>query len=100
MSDGRYDERMGSAVKSLYEAKTELSSLVDRASKGEEFVIAKNGVAMARLVPLAKSARRRAAGCWKGRVAIAHDFDELSPEDLALWESAPLEPKPARKRRR
>lgn len=38
----------------LYEAKTELSSLVDRAAMGEEIVIAKAGKAMARLLPMAK----------------------------------------------
>jgi prevent-host-death family protein len=36
----------------LYEAKTQLSSLVDRAAKGEEIVIAKAGKPMARLLPL------------------------------------------------
>ncbi|MBV8703431.1 MAG: type II toxin-antitoxin system prevent-host-death family antitoxin, partial [Acetobacteraceae bacterium] len=38
---------------SLYEAKTRLSGLVDRAAAGEEIVIAKNGVPQARLVPIA-----------------------------------------------
>ena len=37
----------------LYDAKTQLSSLVDRAAKGEEFVIAKAGKPMARLSPIA-----------------------------------------------
>jgi prevent-host-death family protein len=34
----------------LYEAKTQLSSLVERAAKGEEIVIAKAGKPMAKLV--------------------------------------------------
>ena len=37
----------------LYEAKTQLSALVDRAAKGEEIVIAKAGKPMAKLIPLA-----------------------------------------------
>jgi prevent-host-death family protein len=37
----------------LYEAKTNLSSLVDRAAKGEEIVIAKAGKPMAKLTSLA-----------------------------------------------
>jgi prevent-host-death family protein len=37
----------------LYEAKTQLSSLVERAAKGEEIVIAKAGKPMARLTALA-----------------------------------------------
>jgi prevent-host-death family protein len=36
----------------LYEAKTHLSSLVDRAAMGEEIVIAKAGKPMARLLPI------------------------------------------------
>lgn len=36
----------------LYEAKTQLSSLVDRVAKGEEIVIAKAGKPMAKLSPV------------------------------------------------
>jgi antitoxin (DNA-binding transcriptional repressor) of toxin-antitoxin stability system len=43
---------MASTQVNLYEAKTQLSSLVERAAKGEEFVIAKAGKAMARLLPM------------------------------------------------
>ena len=39
-----------SVTVSLYEAKTKLSSLVDRAAGGEEIVISKNGVPQARLI--------------------------------------------------
>ena len=41
---------MASTQVNLYEAKTHLSSLVDRAAKGEEIVIAKAGKPMAKLV--------------------------------------------------
>jgi len=44
---------MSSTQVNLYEAKTQLSSLVERAAKGEEFVIAKAGKPMARLTPIA-----------------------------------------------
>jgi prevent-host-death family protein len=43
----------------LYEAKTQLSSLVERAAKGEEIVIAKAGKPMARLVAPAPATRRK-----------------------------------------
>lgn len=39
-------------VVNLYEAKTQLSSLVERAAAGEEIVIAKAGRPRARLLPL------------------------------------------------
>ena len=45
---------MASTQVNLYEAKTQLSSLVDRAAMGEEIVIAKAGKAMARLLPMAE----------------------------------------------
>ncbi len=59
----------------LYEAKTHLSALVDAAERGEEIIIAKNGVAKARLAPLPKARReRRRSGLMKIRF-IADDFD-------------------------
>ena len=45
---------MASTQVNLYEAKTHLSSFVERAAKGEEIVIAKAGKAMARLLPMAE----------------------------------------------
>lgn len=41
-----------STVIDLYEAKTQLSSLVERAAAGEEIIIAKAGRPLARLAPL------------------------------------------------
>jgi prevent-host-death family protein len=41
-------------IYNLYEAKTRLSNLIDRAAKGEEILIAKSGVPLAKLVPLPK----------------------------------------------
>lgn len=63
----------------LYEAKTHLSDLVDRAAAGEEIVIAKSGKPLARLVPLAGSERGRTPGGWEGLVWIAKDFDAPLP---------------------
>jgi prevent-host-death family protein len=66
----------------LYEAKTQLSDLVERAARGEEIVIAKAGQPKARLVPLAPARHARKPGIWKGRVTIAPDFDAPLPDDL------------------
>jgi len=65
----------------VYEAKTHLSQLIDRAAAGEEIVIARAGRPVARLVPLADlPSRRRSPGAWRGRVRISDDFDELPGE--------------------
>jgi prevent-host-death family protein len=66
----------------LYEAKTHLSRLVERAARGEEVVIAKAGEPKARLVPLGRSVKPRKPGAWKGRLVIAPDFDAPLPQDL------------------
>jgi prevent-host-death family protein len=64
----------------LYDAKTKLSELVDRAAAGEEVIIAKAGKPVARLVPL--KVRERVSGRGKGRVRIAGDFDAPLPEKV------------------
>ena len=66
----------------LYEAKTRLSQLVERAANGEEIVIAKAGKPRARLVGLARNKRLRRPGGSKGRIWIAADFDAPLPADL------------------
>lgn len=66
----------------VYEAKTHLSQLLDRAAAGEEIIIARAGRPVARLVALDdSSSRRRVPGGWRGKVRISPDFDEL-PADV------------------
>lgn len=79
---------MGKPI-NLYEAKSHLSELVDRAAAGEEIVIAKSGKPMARLVPVAKGNKRRSTAFGKnlmGVTYIAPDFYEDIPLDFLLGE--------------
>ena len=73
---------MAESIVNLYQAKTTLSRLVERAAAGEEIIIAKAGRPMAKLVPAAKRVRRRKPGGWKGRVKIRKDFDAPLPPAL------------------
>ncbi|HEX7837013.1 MAG TPA: type II toxin-antitoxin system Phd/YefM family antitoxin [Kofleriaceae bacterium] len=73
---------MPPVVSNLYEAKTNLSQLVDRAAAGEEIIIAKNGVPLARLVALEARPSPRTPGGWEQGVWIADDFDAPLPPDL------------------
>jgi len=82
---------MGDIIKNLYEAKTELSSLVERAAKGEEIIIAKNGEPMARLVRFESTKGRRVPGCGKGKIWIADDFDAPLPDDILATLEEPIE---------
>ena len=73
---------MSESVYNLYEAKTALSKLVDRAAAGEEIVIAKAGTPMAKLVPIPGGTGRREPGGWQGRLYVAEDFDDELPAEL------------------
>jgi prevent-host-death family protein len=66
----------------LYEAKTHLSQLVDRAAQGEEIIIAKAGKPRARLVPFREATAPREPGNLLGITFIAEDFDEPLPPDI------------------
>jgi prevent-host-death family protein len=74
---------------SLYEAKTKLSSLVDRAASGEEIVIAKNGIPYARLVPIAFRGQRRTPANAMQVEYIAEDFDAPPPDIDRLFTGQP-----------
>lgn len=69
-----------SAQYNLYEAKTQLSRLVQRASAGEEILIARAGEPVARLVPLRSA--RPGPGLWAGRITVTEDFDAPLPADI------------------
>lgn len=66
-----------------HEAKTHLSRLLERVANGEEFVIARAGKPIARLVGYRAESRARIGGHWKGLVRIDPAFDEPLPEDIA-----------------
>jgi prevent-host-death family protein len=65
----------------LYDAKTQLSALVEEASAGAEIIIAKAGKPMAKLVAFREVARRK-PGRAKGQVWIGDDVDAPLPADL------------------
>jgi prevent-host-death family protein len=64
----------------VHEAKTHLSRLLEKVAEGEEVVIARAGVPVARLVPVAPPSQRE-LGFERGRVFIADDFDAPLPDD-------------------
>ena len=74
----------------VYEAKTQLSKLLEEVEGGTEVVIARNGRPVARLVPLQRSVPHRVPGSLKGKIWIADDFDEPDPELEDLFYNAPI----------
>lgn len=72
----------------IHAAKTTLSKLIERALAGEEIVIARGDVPVARLVPIAAMERpKRKAGTLRGVLKVTKAFFEPLPEqELAEWE--------------
>jgi prevent-host-death family protein len=70
----------------LYDAKTNLSKLVDRAAAGEEIIIAKAGKPKAKLVPYQPPRKKRRFGQnLLGITYIADDFDGPLPPELQKY---------------
>lgn len=68
----------------IHEAKTHLSRLVEKAARGESFVIAKAGKPMVRVSALDAPAgeRRQRIGFLKGHIGVPDDFDEMGREQI------------------
>ncbi len=67
---------------SLYEAKTNLSALVERAAAGAEIVISKSGKPKAVLVPLDDTRAQRHPGRGRGQWKVAEGFDAPLPAEV------------------
>ncbi len=72
-------------IVNIYDAKTQLSRLVERAAGGEDIVIARAGQPMVRLVPVAAKPRRK-PGLLKHVNIPEAFFDPLPPEEQEAWE--------------
>lgn len=65
-------------IVNVYEAKTNLSKLLQDVEQGEEILIGRSGEPVARLSPYRRE--KRELGFAKEQIWIADDFDE-TPED-------------------
>jgi prevent-host-death family protein len=72
-------------IVNIHEAKTHLSRLVERAAKGESFIIAKAGKAMVKVVPVDAPDQRqmRRIGFLSGTFAVPDDFDRMGEDEIA-----------------
>ena len=71
----------------VHEAKTSLSKLLAKAERGEEVVIARDGVPVARLVAVERVQRRVLPfGVWAGKVGFADDYDAADAEIAAAFD--------------
>jgi prevent-host-death family protein len=68
----------------IHEAKIQLSKLVDEASKGESFIIAKAGKPMVKVtalsVPTGSEVQR--VGFLAGQISVPDDFDQMGRDEI------------------
>jgi prevent-host-death family protein len=64
-------------IVNIHEAKTQLSNLIDRAIKGESFVIAKAGKPLVKVTAFDAPAAPQRLGFLAGQIAVPNDFDRM-----------------------
>ena len=69
----------------MHEAKTQLSRLVEKASKGESFVIAKAGKPMVKVVALEtpEASQQKRFGFLSGQIRVPDDFNTMAADEIA-----------------
>lgn len=66
----------------IYDAKTRLSQLVDKAASGEDVVVSRNGKPLVRITRLEGPKPRIKFGVLKGKLTVPTDFDAPLPDDV------------------
>lgn len=71
---------MATQITNIYQAKTNLSQLIEQVLAGKDVVIAKAGKPVARLVPYLTDKKPRIPGKFKGHFVVSDDFDREDEE--------------------
>jgi prevent-host-death family protein len=68
----------------IHEAKTQLSKLVEEASKGESFIIAKAGKPIVKVIALSAptGSEVRRLGFMAGQISVPDDFDQMGRDEI------------------
>ena len=86
-------DNASSVTVNIFQAKTQLSKLIEKVERGEEVIIARAGKPVARLTGLAPDKPKIRFGGLKGKIWIADDFDAPLPDEiLAEFEEGPIFP--------
>ena len=72
-------------IVTIDEATTQLSKLVEQASKGEPFIIAKAGKPLVKVIPIDAPVPKKVQrlGFMSGQIAIPDDFDAMGSAEIA-----------------
>lgn len=74
----------------IYQAKTNLSKLIEYVISGKEVIIAKAGKPIAKLTAYHEKKKTRVPGLLKGKIWISNDFDEESEKINKLFYKSTL----------
>lgn len=67
----------------IHDAKTNLSKLIEKAVRGESFIIARAGKPLVKVVAIeADEAPKPRVGFMKGQIAVPEDFDALGRQEI------------------
>ena len=74
-------------VVTIHHAKTNLSRLIEKASEGEEVIIARGAKPVAKLIAVGEVKGKRQPGSLKGKLLVGPEFFEPLPRsELLGWE--------------
>jgi prevent-host-death family protein len=79
---------MSITVVNIHEAKSRLSELIRAAEQGEEIILARNGVTVAKLITWPPASPKRVPGAWKGKVSYGDDLVGSDPDVDALFDAS------------
>ncbi len=70
----------------IHEAKTHLSRLIEQATKGESFIIAKAGKPLVKVMPLSapEAGQVKRLGFMAGQITVPDDFDQMGGTEIEL----------------
>ena len=68
----------------IHEAKTHLSRLIEKAARGESFIIAKAGKPMVKVIPFDQPSdvAQRRLGFLVGQIVVPDDFDQMGSAEI------------------
>ncbi|MBM6580861.1 type II toxin-antitoxin system prevent-host-death family antitoxin [Microvirga sp. BT689] len=71
-------------IVTIHEAKTHLSRLIEKAARGEAFVIAKAGKPLVKVTALEAPAagQSRRLGFLAGQISVPDDFDQMGSAEI------------------
>ena len=66
----------------IYEAKTNLSKIVNDVLEGEEIIIGRAGLPLVKIVPIGGKKKNRISGLFKNDIEFSKDIDKPLPDKV------------------